>query len=68
LDRTFGHDGAVVGALKRPRSSEVVELDAEAARVMLQRVMENPGPFNELSKIPEYIFTGLICQFRSARC
>ncbi len=67
LERTFGQDGAVVGAFKRPKSSDVVELDAAAARVILQRVMENPGPFNELSKMPEYILTGLICQFTAVR-
>lgn len=58
--RTLGHAGAVVGSFNRSKSSLAAELHAAAARDMLQRVMQNPGPLRELSNVPEYIFAGLI--------
>jgi hypothetical protein len=65
--RTFGHDGAAVGSLKRSRSSVDGHLHSDAAVETLQRVMLNPGPFNELSNVPEYIFVGEMCHLSSGK-
>lgn len=65
LERTFGHDGALVSAPRRSISSETDELQATAAVERLQSVIENPGPFSDVSKCPEYIFIGSIPQVDS---
>jgi len=65
LERTLGHEGAFVSAPSSSRSSSTDDLLSLAAAVRLQRVMENPGPFREVSNVPEYIFVGFIFQFCS---
>ena len=62
---TFGHAGALVSALSSPSNSPKELLPSLAAAVRLHSVIENPGPFNEVSKMPEYIFEGLISHFVS---
>ena len=67
FERTFGHDDAAVGSLKRSKSLVVGHLHSNAAVETLQRVMLNPGPFNELSNVPEYIFVGVMCHLSSGK-
>lgn len=57
FERKLGQEGALVSAPRRSKSSLVVDLHPSAAFERLHKVMENPGPFNEVSKDPEYIFT-----------
>jgi len=65
LERTLGQEGALVSAPRRDRSSSTDVLLSFAAAVRLQSVIEKPGPFNEVSKGPEYIFVGLMSHFVS---
>jgi hypothetical protein len=60
LERTLGHAGAAVSAARRSKSSETGDPHCSAAAARLQRVIEKPGPFNTVSKLPEYIFVGLM--------
>jgi hypothetical protein len=53
LESTFGHEGAFVSALSNSRSSETEVLLSLAATVRLHKVMENPGPFRDVSNVPE---------------
>jgi hypothetical protein len=68
LASTFGHAGAFVSALSSSRSSETEVLLSLVAAVRLHNVMEKPGPFNEVSNVPEYIIVGLMSQFFSRDC
>jgi hypothetical protein len=52
-DGAFGHAGAVVGASSSPSSSRDPIFAFSAARLTLQRDIENPGPFSEVSKAPQ---------------
>jgi len=67
FDSTFGHKGAFVSAASNSINSVVNVLLSFAASVRLQRVIEKPGPFREVSNVPEYILVGLISQIFSAR-
>ena len=58
FDRTFGQDGAFVSASRRFINSDTEVLLSFAAVVRLQRVIENPGPFRDVSKTLEYILVG----------
>lgn len=42
------------------KSFEVGVEQIEAVEVRLSNVMENPGPFKEVSNVPMYLWTGLI--------
>lgn len=65
LESTFGHDGAFVSALNRSRSSEADVLLSLPAVVKLHNVMENPGPFSDVSNVSENILVGRIFQLFS---
>jgi hypothetical protein len=65
LERTFGHAGALVSYASKPNNSDTELLLSFAAIVMLHNVIENPGPFKEVSNGAAYIFVGLICHFFS---
>jgi hypothetical protein len=53
LESTFGHEGALVSSLSSSRSSETDVLLSFAASVRLHKVTENPGPFRDVSNVPE---------------
>ena len=67
FDSTFGHAGAFVSAPSRSINSDTEVLLSFAAVVRLHSVIENPGPFKEVSNTSEYIFVGLISHFDSMR-
>jgi hypothetical protein len=67
FDSTFGHEGAFVSAASKSINSDADVLLSFAASVRLQRVIEKPGPFREVSNVPEYILVGLMSQILSAR-
>ena len=50
---TFGHAGAAVSALNRSSSSSADILLPFSAAVALNSVIQNPGPFREVSNEPE---------------
>ena len=53
LERTFGHAGAFVSSASRSSNSDGEVLLSFAAVVTLHNVIENPGPFKDVSKGPE---------------
>jgi hypothetical protein len=65
LERTFGHAGALVSYASKSNNSGTELLLSFAAIVMLHNVIENPGPFREVSNGAAYIFVGLIFHFFS---
>ena len=67
FESTFGHDGAFVSAPSSSRSSLTCVPLFFAAGVRLHKVTEKPGPLSDVSKVAEYIFTGLMFQFVSVR-
>jgi hypothetical protein len=60
VEEVFGHASADVASLRSSMNSDTVDSLFLAAVVRLQRDIENPGPFNDDSKAPEYIFIGFI--------
>lgn len=65
FDSTFGQAGAFVPAPSSSSNSETEVLLSFAAVVRLHNVIENPGPFSEVSNTSEYIFVGLMSHFVS---
>ena len=65
LDKTLGQAGALVSAASKLRRSSTEVLSSSAALDILHRDTENPGPFSDVSKVPEYILVGLISHLES---